>query len=171
MIMSERRLRQIIRETLLEEQYRIDESSHRMEEFKSMLKAAALSAGVVLSASQLVDMASNMMKAPASQELPYESSHTYTSPINDQSLEISAGEKLKGEKLISFVLAHHENIPEKDLNDVAKALGEYNRPGHSSIGASRRHRHNDAINIIKNRIESSEVTQTDQMYSVGRSTR
>jgi hypothetical protein len=59
MKITERRLRQIIRETLLEEQYRIDES-HSLEQLKSALKAAALSAGLTLTGAQLADMATSL---------------------------------------------------------------------------------------------------------------
>ena len=56
MKITEKRLRQIIRETLLEEQHRIDES-HGLEQLKGALKAAALSAGLTLTGAQLTDMA------------------------------------------------------------------------------------------------------------------
>ena len=59
MKISERRLRQIIRETLLEEQYRIDES-HSLEQLKGALKAAALSAGLTLTGAQLANMAMSL---------------------------------------------------------------------------------------------------------------
>ena len=59
MKITERRLRQIIRKTLLEEQHRIDES-HRLEQLKGALKAAALSAGLTLTGAQLANMAMSL---------------------------------------------------------------------------------------------------------------
>lgn len=99
MRITEKRLRQIIRETLLEEQYRINESSHRMEQLKSSLKAAAISAGVVLSSSQLVDMVNNM--------------------VNDQpaGIHMTTGSQFGGGMNID-----HESLPEKVAEEIDEFL-------------------------------------------------
>ncbi len=61
MKITEKRLRQIIKETLLEEQYRIDESRHKMKHLKSAFRAAALSAGVTFTGAQLNKMVQNFV--------------------------------------------------------------------------------------------------------------
>jgi hypothetical protein len=156
--MTERRLRQIIRETILEEENRIDESAKDaiLKGLTALMLTHGVSAGV-----ELFDAAKNM--ATDSQET-----------TQSQQLELSHTYKgLKGEALIKYVLENGENkekIPDEDLNDISIALGEYSRPGHSSVGAGRRQRHNQAIRIISKRLEDS-GKQTSQMYSFGRSTR
>jgi len=148
MKITERRLRLIIRETLLEEQNRIDESA------KDALTKGLLALMMTYGASAVVAGAKSIG-----------SSSSQKSSVTQQDTHMYKG--LKGEKLIDYILENGEEIPEGDLNDAAIALSEYDRPEHSSVGSGRRLRHDKAIDIIKSRLEDLSVPQSDQMYGVG----
>ena len=146
MKITERRLRAIIRETLLEEQNRIDESA------KDVITKGLIALMMTHGTSAVVNMANSIAEEKPS--ITQQDTHTYKG--------------LKGEKLIDHVLENGEEIPEGDLNDVAIALDEYDRPGHSSIGSGRRNRHDRAIAIITQRLNNLSKPQGDQMYGVGK---
>ena len=70
MQITEKRLRQIIRETLLEEQHRIDET-YNLEQLKQAAKAALISVGIATSPALVNSMAtaiSNSLNTVSSQE-------------------------------------------------------------------------------------------------------
>ena len=150
MIISERRLRQIIRETLLEEQKRIDESA-QIEHLKQSLKAAALSAGIALSASQITSLASNMSSAKSDTSYSQKSSKNYKG--------------MKGKTLINHVLKNSSEIPDEDLHDVHDVLRVYRPNSHSSTGSADRQRFKSALLKIKNRLKQSNQFDDAVMYS------
>jgi hypothetical protein len=159
MRITERQLRKVIREVISEGHNQELMNEGLKDVTKEALLAAMLSLGVA-NAPGLATKVFDQLQSP--DKIEASASHSYNG--------------MQGEKLIDHVIANGMDkviIPDSDLVDVSIALKDYDRPGHSSIGASRREKHNKAIGIIEQRLEQADqsIVGQDQMYSVGRKTR
>jgi hypothetical protein len=151
MRITESQLRSIVKSVIAEEQKRIDESSAQIEHLKQSIKAAALSAGIALSASQITSLASNMFSTKSDTSYSQKSSKHYKG--------------MKGKALISHILKNSSKIPDEDLHDVHDVLRVYSPNSHSSAGSGDRQRFKSALVKIKDRLEQSNQFDDDVMYS------
>ena len=101
------------------------------------------------------------------EEMP---AYTNQGPNKDRNYVVHEYKGMSGSTLIGWIIVNgmdKDELPDADLNQVAIVLGEYDPPGHSSVGRTRRRRYRHALTIIKKRFEKApEEFNKAHMYEI-----